>query len=82
MPGERARQNIQVAAGAAALQATALAEIAAGYFDDPEVAAQFMDSSVRYQNNPEAFAQDMPEIVASLLQQFEEQRKQQEQANG
>lgn len=82
MPGERTRQNIRVAAGAATLQATALAEITMAYFDDPEMAAQFTQSAVDYQNDPEAFARDMPEIVATLLQQFEEQQKQQEKANG
>lgn len=81
MPGERTRQNVAIAAGAAALQATALAEIANAYFDDPQIAEQFMDSSIDYQNEPDAFARDMPEIVATLLQQFQEQQ-QQEKANG
>ena len=82
MPGERARQNIAIAAGAAALQATALAEIANAYFDDPAMAEQFTVSAESYQNNPEAFARDMPEIVATLLQRFQEQQQQQEKANG
>jgi hypothetical protein len=79
--GERRRQNIAIAAGAAALQATALAEIASAYFEDPAVAQKFMVSAESYQDNPEAFAAAMPEIVATLLAQFEQQQ-QQEQTNG
>ena len=81
MAGHRRIQTAQIAAGAASLQARALATIANAYWDDPEVAQQFLDRANSYEESPEAFAQHMPEIAQQLLTMVVQQQ-QQEQTDG